>query len=317
MGQPLAFIYSPSFLEHNPGGGHLERPERLKVLESHLKKTDLWDKMRHYKPSAAKNEDIILAHNKQLVEYNISQKGKSYFVLDGGDTVLSKKSINAAVEAVGAGILAVDLVFNQKKHSKAFAAVRPPGHHAEFNQSMGFCVFNNIAVAAAYAIEKKYIQKALISDWDVHHGNGSQDIFYSRDDVFYFSMHQSPFYPGTGAANEIGINAGEGYTLNKPLSAGQNDDVYLKVLSDSLQKIETIFSPDLILISAGFDAHKDDLLGQMQVSEFGFGKMTELLVKFADKHCQGKIISMLEGGYDLSGLSSSVYEHLKSLGSVK
>jgi len=314
MSQSLAYIYSPLFQKHNPGGGHLERPERLKAIESHLKETDLWEKLQHYQPTVAKNKEITLAHNKQLVEYNIAQKDKSYFVLDGGDTVLSKHSIDAALQAVGSGITAVDLIFNQKKHSKAFAAVRPPGHHAEYNQSMGFCVFNNIAIAASYAIEKKYIKKALIIDWEVHHGNGTQDIFYNRNDVFYYSIHQSPFYPGTGAANETGANAGEGYTLNIPLHAGQKDDVYIEVLKESLKKIENSFSPDLVLISAGFDAHQDDLLGQMQVSEFGFAKMTEIVVALAEKHCQGKIISMLEGGYDLSGLSSSVYEHLKSLG---
>ena len=238
MSQPLAYIYSPLFLKHNPGGGHLERPERLKAIQSHLKKTDIWTKMQHYQPNPAKNNEVILAHNKQLVEYNVAQQGKSYFLLDGGDTVLSKHSINAALEAAGAGIMAVDLIFKQKEHTKVFAAVRPPGHHAEYSQSMGFCVFNNIAVAAAYAINKKYIEKALIIDWDVHHGNGTQDIFYNRNDVFYFSMHQSPFYPGTGAANETGANAGEGFTLNIPLHAGQNDEIYLEILKKCLKNIE-------------------------------------------------------------------------------
>lgn len=316
MSSSLAFIYSPLYLEHNPGGGHLERPERLSAIEAYLKKTGIWDQLQHYKPSVAQKEEIFLVHNEKLVEYNIAQKGKSYFVLDGGDTVLSAKSIEASLEAVGAGILAADIIFKQKKHSRVFAAVRPPGHHAEYNQSMGFCIFNNIAVAAAYAVHKKYINKALIIDWDVHHGNGTQNIFYNRNDVFYFSIHQSPFYPGTGNSYEMGVNAGKGFTLNKPLSAGQNDDVYLHVLNESLEKIEKTFSPDLVLISSGFDAHKDDPLGQMQVSEFGFAKMTDMVVKFANKHCDGKIISMLEGGYNLNALSVSVNEHLKSLDSM-
>lgn len=317
MSQSLAFIYSPLFQEHVPGGGHLERPERLAAIETHLKESKIWDKLKHYSPSAADKKDLALVHTQQLIDYNLAQKGKTYFVLDGGDTVLSKKSIDAALHAVGSGILAVDLIFKQKKHSKIFAAVRPPGHHAEPNQSMGFCVFNNIAIAAAYAIEKKYIKKALIIDWDVHHGNGTQNIFYNRDDVYYFSIHQSPFYPGTGATNETGSGAGKGFTLNKPLAAGQNDEVYLMVLQESLETIGNTFQPDLVLISAGFDSHKDDLLGQMQVTESGFALMTDMVVNFAEKHCSGRIISMLEGGYNLSGLSASVNEHLRSLGDIK
>jgi len=314
MSRQIAFIYSPIFLKHEPGGGHLERPERLKAIESHLKETKLWEKLQHYKPKASPKKYLLPVHHKQLVEYNTTQKGKSYFVLDSGDTVLSKHSIDAAYEAAGAGIMAVDLIFKDKKHTSAFAAVRPPGHHAEYNQSMGFCIFNSIAVAAAYAIEKQYAKKVLIIDWDVHHGNGTQNIFYSRDDVFYFSIHQSPFYPGTGAASEKGTDKGQGYTLNVPLQAGQDDDVYEAVLKESLQKIEKNFAPDLVLISAGFDAHRDDLLGQMRVSEFGFAKLTRILVDFAEKHCQGRIISMLEGGYNLSALQTSVFEHLKALG---
>jgi len=305
----IGFISAPIFLEHKPGEFHPERPQRLKAIEARLKETGFWDQLTHYPPISATNSLLCLAHDKSLVEFNLAQSGKEYFAIDG-DTILSEQSIGVALEAAGAGILAVDLIFNQKKHSRIFTAVRPPGHHAENNRSMGFCIFNNIAVAAAYAIEKKYISKALIVDWDVHHGNGTQDIFYDRDDVFYLSIHQSPLFPGTGFENETGRGVGDGFTLNVPLSSGQDDIKYQGILSDSLAQIEEQFSPNLVLISAGFDAHISDPIGGMNVTSEGFGEMTRLLVEFANKHCNGKIISMLEGGYDLEGLAESVNEHL-------
>jgi acetoin utilization deacetylase AcuC-like enzyme len=310
--EQIGFISGQVFLEHKPGEFHPERPERLQAIESHLKTTGLWNQLKHYPPISSTKEFVSLAHTKSLVEYNLAQSGKENFVIDG-DTILSSKSIDVALQAAGAGILAVDLIFKQKQHSKIFAAVRPPGHHAEKNRSMGFCVFNNIAIAAAYAIEKKYIKKALIIDWDVHHGNGTQDIFYKQNDVFYFSIHQSPLFPGTGLKDETGHGSGKGFTLNVPLSAGQGDKIYLEVLKESLFQIEQIFSPDLVLISAGFDAHVSDPIGGMNVTENGFAELTTEVVKFADKHCNGKIVSMLEGGYNLNGLAASVNSHLKIL----
>ena len=303
------FISAPVFLEHNPGEYHPERPQRLQAIESELKKTGVWDQITHYPPLPASKVFLCLVHDKGLVEFNLAQSGKERFAIDG-DTILSSQSINVALEAAGAGILAVELIFRQKHHSRIFAAVRPPGHHAGNRRSMGFCIFNNIAIAAAYAIEKKYIKKALIVDWDIHHGNGTQDIFYERKDVFYFSMHQSPLFPGTGSESETGQGAGKGFTLNVPLSAGQNDRQYMEVLNESLLKIEKTFSPDLVLISAGFDAHESDPIGGMNITGKGFAEMTGEVVRFAKKHCDGRIISMLEGGYDLRGLAESVNGHL-------
>lgn len=264
----------------------------------------------HYSPVATDREVLLLAHDPDLIDYNISHQGHKASL--DGDTHLSEESIAVALHAVGSGLLALELIFEQKRYSKIFAAVRPPGHHAEFNRSMGFCIFNNVAVAAAYAIKKKYAENVLIIDWDVHHGNGTQDIFYRREDVFYMSMHQSPLYPGTGFATEIGTAAGEGFTLNYPLVAGSGDKTYIAILKEALNNIESVFSPDIIFISAGFDAHKNDPIGGMNVSESGFGEMTKIIMQFADTHCGGKIISMLEGGYDLGGLSRSVYHHLKT-----
>ncbi len=310
--EKIGFISSPIFLEHDPGEFHPEHPDRLRAIESKLKKTGLWDQLTHYPPRFATKESLCLVHDKNLVEFNLAQSGKENFRIDG-DTVLSEQSIIAATQAAGAGINAVDLIFKEKQLSKIFAAVRPPGHHAEKDRSMGFCIFNNIAIAAAYAIEKEFIKKVLIVDWDVHHGNGTQNIFYERDDVYYFSIHQSPLFPGTGSATETGSGKGKGFTLNVPLNGGQGDKIYMEVLSESLSKIEQTFSPDLILISAGFDAHISDPIGGMNVTDKGFAEMTETIVQFADKHCQGKVISMLEGGYDLEGLAGSLNEHLTIL----
>lgn len=308
---PIAYISAPAFQEHFPGSFHPERAQRLIAIESLLKQTSLWDNFKHFQPTPAAREDLLLAHHPDLIDFNLSQKGKK-ISLDA-DTHLSEKSIEVALLAAGAGLLALDLIFVQKKYSTVFAAVRPPGHHAEVNRSMGFCIFNNVAVAAAYAINKKFAEKVLIIDWDVHHGNGTQEIFFGRNDVFYMSMHQSPLYPGTGFSSEIGTGAGIGFTYNYPLVAGSDDKTYISSLNQSLEKIGAVFSPDIIFISAGFDAHKNDPIGGMIVSEEGFAEMTKLVMAFADKHCAGRIISMLEGGYDLDGLSSSVYHHLKTL----
>ncbi len=308
------FISGPIFLEHNPGQFHPERPARLQAIESELKKSAIWKTLAHYSPVTSAKDLLLLAHSSELVGYNLKQSGINNFAIDG-DTILSSESINVALEAAGSGIFAVDLIYKQNQHSKIFTAVRPPGHHAEKNRSMGFCIFNNISVAAAYAIKKNYVSKVLIIDWDVHHGNGTQDIFYDRDDVFYFSMHQSPLFPGTGFVNETGTGPGKGYTLNIPINAGKGNAEYLKILQHSLSKIEDMFVPDLVLISAGFDAHISDPIGGMNVTDNGFADMTSEVVKFANKHCAGKIISMLEGGYDLNGLAKSVAGHLIALNS--
>jgi len=308
MNNTLAFISSPSYQEHFPGLYHPERPQRLEAIESCLKKNGLWEKLEHFSPIKATDKNLLLAHSKELVTYNLSQSGKN--IAFDGDTILSEKSIGVALDAAGAGLLAVNLLFGSKNFKRVFTAVRPPGHHAEYNRSMGFCIFNNVAIAASYAIENKIANKILIVDWDVHHGNGTQEIFYRRDDIFYFSIHQNPLYPGTGTVTEKGMGRGEGFTLNYPLAAGSDDTIYEEVLQKALHQIEKIFSPDLIFISAGFDAHKNDPIGGMAVSENGFAKMTRIVMDYAEKHCEGKIISMLEGGYDLEGLSQSVYHHL-------
>ena len=308
----LAYISSPVFPEHNPGLFHPERPGRLSAIENHLKQSGAWDTFDHFDAPVASHDQLCLAHQPSLVDFNLLQRGKESIMLDQGDTVLSEKSIDAAEKAAGACIKAVELILSGQ-FKRAFAAVRPPGHHAEYNRSMGFCVFNNIAVAASYAVKKFALKKILIIDWDVHHGNGTQDIFYGRNDVFYLSFHQVPLFPGTGYENETGRGIGRGCTLNYPLFAGKDDLFYTDLLNKALKNIEEIFKPEIILISAGFDAHESDPIGGMKLTDNGFAKMTEIVVDFANKYCNERIISVLEGGYNLNGLAESVGAHLKVL----
>ena len=308
----LAYIAHPYFEKHNPGPGHPERPERLAAINSYLDRKGFWPRVQKLQAESIDPDLLKLNHDPEYIDFILKQKGKERVVLDGGDTVLSTFSVEAALLAAGAAVRSVDAVFRED-FDKVFAAVRPPGHHAEREQAMGFCVFNNIAIAARYAIQQKYAQKILIVDWDVHHGNGTQHAFYDDDSVFYFSIHQYPLFPMTGLKSEIGEGKGKGFTMNIPLPYGRGDDEYIVLLEQSLEEIGQKFAPDLVLISAGFDAHKEDPLGGMQVTTAGFYKMTELVSQFANRFCQGRIISFLEGGYDLNALAESVYRHLLCL----
>lgn len=309
----MGFIYNEIFLEHDPGLGHPENPERLKAIIDTLKKNGHWEKLTHYSAEPITKKHVRLAHSKKLTRFNFAQKEKENIVLDEGDTRLSPKSIEAARTAAGAAILAVDLVLKKKHLKRVFVATRPPGHHAERNRSMGFCIFNNVAVAASYAIESGLAQKVLIVDWDVHHGNGTQDIFYERDDVYFLSIHQSPLYPFTGVKEEKGTGVGLNFTRNYPLKKGKGDAEYTRVINKALNKVATRFIPDLILISAGFDTHKDDPIGGMVMSSAGFNHLTESVNQFANTHCKGRIISFLEGGYNMNALAESVQTHLIAL----
>lgn len=308
----LAYIYHPVFEKHNPGIGHPECPERLQSIQNYLKKKGFSDRYTLFTPELAANETIELVHAKDYVEYINSLSGVEHEVLDLGDTIINEFSVEAAFRAAGAANMAVDLLFNEG-YDKVFCAVRPPGHHAEYNQAKGFCIFNNIAIAARIAQSKKYANKILIIDWDVHHGNGTQNAFYEDDTVFYFSIHQYPFFPGSGREYETGNGKGEGFTLNIPFTGGCTEQEYIYEFEQALKKIEIVFQPGLILISAGFDAHELDPIGGMLITSSGYYKLTEITSQLAQKHCNGKIISFLEGGYSFQGLSESVYEHLRCL----
>lgn len=306
----LAFLYSDKYREHETGQ-HPENKERLNAILNAIDKEELDSNFIRFDPVPATVEQISLIHPPEYVSMvkDACAQGREY--LDG-DTMVCADSYHAAILAAGAVITSVDLILEDRV-KRSFCAVRPPGHHAERNKAMGFCLFNNIAIGAEYAIKIKGLKKVFIIDWDVHHGNGTQNAFYDRDDIYYLSMHQWPHYPGTGAPEERGEGKGKGRNLNFPLSSGQGDDVYIDIFKDSiLPEIEN-FSPDLIMISAGFDAHELDFLSGMRVSSEGFAKMTELAVCAAEKACQGRIISVLEGGYHLKALGDSVSRHLWKL----
>jgi acetoin utilization deacetylase AcuC-like enzyme len=230
-------------------------------------------------------------------------------LLDSPDTGIGPDSYEVALLSVGGVLTAIDKVM-MGKISRVFCAVRPPGHHAEKGRAMGFCIFNNVAIGARYLQGKYSLERVLIIDWDTHHGNGTENAFWSDPTVFYISIHQYPHYPGTGSRLEKGIEAGEGYTLNIPLPAGSGNKEYIEAFNELLVPAINTFSPQFILISAGFDAHQDDPLSGMLLTEDGFEEMTRIILQVAQEHCQGRIVSVLEGGYNLIALSRSVERHL-------
>ena len=311
-----ALIYDPSFLEHKTGR-HPENPERLKVILSALQgDSPLWMKLEHAAPKAASDEDIARCHGYQLIDQlrTLCERGVPFVDLD---TVISRESYDVARLAAGAAIAAVDHVFaeNGSEGRNAFALVRPPGHHATPNRAMGFCLFNNAAIAARYAQARYGAEQVLIIDWDVHHGNGTQDIFYNDPAVFYFSTHQHPFYPGTGAASETGEGKGEGTTLNIPLSEGTLACAHHQAFIDALEMIQRKFPPDLVIISAGFDSRRGDPLGGLLLEDSDFREMTKEVMGLAERHASARVVSVLEGGYNLDTLGETVKTHVAALSS--
>jgi acetoin utilization deacetylase AcuC-like enzyme len=306
------WIYDDIYLEHKTTPGHPERPERLVEIVRRLKAGDIYSELSHLKPALADLDWIETVHSPDYIERTRRNCEKSAGYLDSLDVPISGKSYEAAVMAAGGMLAAIDAVMAGKV-ANAFCAVRPPGHHALDDRAMGFCIFNNVAIGAKY-IQKKYgLSKVLIVDWDVHHGNGTQATFYDDPTVLYFSVHQYPFYPGTGSRAERGRGKGLNYTVNVPLPAGSGDSIYLDAFEEELRPAALDFSPDFVLVSAGFDAHEDDLLGQMAVTAEGFGKLTEIVKAIAQKCCQGRLVATLEGGYHLGGLAASVESHIRVL----
>jgi acetoin utilization deacetylase AcuC-like enzyme len=313
----VAILYSDMMLEHRTGENHPEKPERLSSAMSVVKKNNTLSKYFIWPTiTKASNDQIRLAHSNNyinLVKNEVQRlDGAQQVLLSTGDVVISKDSDEAARFAVGAGIAGIDQIMT-KKASSAFALVRPPGHHATSNRGMGFCIYNNIAVAARYLQEEYGLKRILIVDYDVHHGNGTQDIFYSDESVFYFSVHQHPFYPGTGRANETGQGKGKGATLNVELPEGSGDNLLVNAFIENLVPAMKNFNPDFILVSSGFDGHKDDLLGGLSYTSKGYKSVATILTKLAKEYADGRIMFMLEGGYTASSTNNSIIAVLEAL----
>ncbi|HIQ23073.1 MAG TPA: histone deacetylase [Planctomycetes bacterium] len=304
--------YDPVYLKHRTGLGHPERPERLRAIIRRLEETGLADHLVRIPAQPAPLEWVHRVHAPQYVERVRSSCQSGIGWVDSPDAPASSDSYEVALMAVGGVLAAVDAVVEGRVRN-AFCAVRPPGHHALPNHAMGFCLLNNVAIAARYAQERHSLRRVLIVDWDVHHGNGTQEVFYRDPAVFYFSVHQHPFYPGTGSQSERGAGEGLGYTLNVPLPSGSGDEAYQRVFEEIFEPAARRFDPDFVLISAGFDAHQDDLLGGMVVSTEQFAWMTRSVKGIAETCCRGRLVSVLEGGYELTGLAHAVEAHLRVL----
>ena len=306
-----ALIRHSAFLEHDTGEHHPERPDRMRAIDRVLEHELFKDLVRHEAPLRDDDEKYIaLAHREDHVVAmrkvgNETQRGLRYI---DGDTVVSPGTWEAARRAVGAGLDAIDMVM-AKDAANVFCQVRPPGHHAESHRAMGFCLFNNIAIAAHYARARHGAERVAVVDFDVHHGNGTQEIFWSDKNLFYGSTHQMPLFPGTGAFSETGV----GNIFNAPLREGDARPKFEEAFRERILQPLRNFGPDVVLISAGFDAHQSDPLGGLQLVEADFMWATEQLAEVARRHANGRLVSMLEGGYNLTGLARSVAVHVKTL----
>lgn len=298
----LVVVSSPRFVDHVTPAGHPERPERAETLDA------VAARFREQggtvlEPRLATDDDLARVHTREHIASIVSTRGRPTMIDE--DTFTSPDSDDVARLAAGAALTAVDHVLDGPVGSRALALVRPPGHHAEAGKAMGFCLYNNIAVGAAYA-RSRGLSRVAIVDYDVHHGNGTQAMFYEDPSVLFVSSHQYPFWPGTGAANETGSGAGQGFTLNVPLTIGDRDEVVERKYAELVLPRVREFKPDLLMISAGFDAHEMDPLGQLRMTTAGFARLTRALLGVTNEVCEGRVVLVTEGGYDLKALSDSL-----------
>ncbi len=292
------------YLRHETGRFHPESPQRLEAIYEMLDSSDMRGKFVDIKPRYAEEDEISVVHSQSYIERVASTSGKERTFLDP-DTETSPESFQIAKLAVGGLLNAIDRVVKGDVNN-AFALIRPPGHHAERGRAAGFCIFNNVAVGALHALRNHGMRKILVVDWDLHHGNGTQNTFYEDPKVLYFSTHQSPFYPGSGSVNEIGRGSGLGYTINVPLRRGPGDAEYLRIFRKILEPVAIEYNPDLVMLSAGFDIYYNDPLGGMRVTPAGFRTLVRVLLNIADTCSKGRFVVTLEGGYDIQGLRDSV-----------
>ncbi len=307
-------VIDSRYLEHRTPPGHPERPERLQALIEMLE-TYSREGIRRFDARAATREEILRVHDASYFDFLAEAAGKRDFAFDA-DTFISTGSFEAALLSAGGFLSIVEAIMNDEADN-GFGLVRPPGHHAETDRAMGFCLFNNVAVAAHFLLEEYDVERILIVDWDVHHGNGTQWSFYADPRVLYISTHHYPFYPGTGSAEQVGMDRGLGFTVNIPLHGGGGDAEYLAAFSQIIAPISKQFDPRFILVSAGFDAHSRDPLGGMKVTEEGYATMARILLDIAEEHAGGRLAAVLEGGYALEPLQNCVKAVLEEMGKKK
>jgi acetoin utilization deacetylase AcuC-like enzyme len=308
----VAFVYHKDYLLHTPPFDHPESPDRLVAILEHLAATGLRDQLVAITPGYAGEADILRVHDPSYLQKLEMACRRGDLTLDAEDTYLNRNSYTIALLSAGGAIAGAEAVASGKVR-RAFCAIRPPGHHADRKTGMGFCLLNNVAVAARYLQARHGVSRIFIVDWDVHHGNGTQNIFLEDPSVYFFSIHEHPsfLYPGTGRRWETGKGAGEGTTLNAPMAPGSGDAEYRLAFEQMLRPAIDAFRPEILLVSAGFDAHQDDPLADIQLTVEGFRFMSRFVVEMADRHCGGRIVSLLEGGYENHSLTASVEAHLK------
>jgi acetoin utilization deacetylase AcuC-like enzyme len=302
-----AYITHPEFLKHDMGSDHPECPARIHAIQDQLIASGLFDFLNHYEAQKASKEVLALVHTQEYIEWVFSQSPKSGLIDLDGDTLMNPYTLDAALYACGAVVKAVDLVISGEVQN-AFCNIRPPGHHAKRAGASGFCIFNNVAVAAAHALEHHGLERIAIADFDVHHGDGTEDIFHDEPRVMLCSTFQHPYYPYCGA------DSGNDHVINVPLAAGSSGEQFRDAITEQWLPALERFQPQMILISAGFDAHREDDMGGLALRESDYLWVTEMLKNVAKRHANGRIVSALEGGYSLHALGRSVMTHIKSLG---